>query len=155
MAVKEKGKRIIRVNFFRGDSLANTMNNNLDSREYDYFFVDDDVEIKDDSYAVVAVGTTLKIVKVVKEAKVSGKATKFAIAVFSLTEHEERIEIQKNIQELEEAIIARAKTAEKRAQINKLITSKFAYSYKLTKSLSQHSTTISVSAARNNNIRFT
>lgn len=113
-------KKMIRVQFFSGDSHANVAGNNLYAKEYDYFLVQDDEVAVKDGFAVVEVGGTLKIVKVVGVLKHSAKATRYAITTFSLDAHKNRIERERNIDELKAAILVRAEEARERRRLEEL-----------------------------------
>jgi hypothetical protein len=114
--------QIIKVQFSNGDShmAANESQQNLYHREYDYFYLGEGLAAAKGQYAVVEAQGVLKIVKIVGVGKFSNKATKYAITVFNLTDHKERIATAKQVAELREAILARAAEAKQMQAIREL-----------------------------------
>lgn len=115
-------KQVIKVQFANGDShmSVNEAAQNLYHRQYDYFFVGETVTVRKGQYAVVEVSGIMKIVKVIGVGKFSGKANKYAIAVFDLESHQKRISVQEEIEALREAISCRAKEAMQRKHLEEL-----------------------------------
>ncbi len=114
--------QIIKVRFAQGDShmRVDTRDVVLSARDYDYFFVGDNVKVTDKSFAVVNVMGTLKIVKIERLVKVSTKATKFAICVFDLESYEANIAKTQKIADLKAAIVDQAESVKKRRQLEEL-----------------------------------
>lgn len=110
------GKKMIRVRFFKGDSHARADGVGAeDHRTYDYFLVEDDFEMKEDSFAVVNVNGVLKITKIDSVLKYSSKATRYVVATFSLSKHADAVKRQETIEELRLAIEERAHEAKRKA----------------------------------------
>lgn len=116
--------KIIRVQFSQGDShmAAKEERRNLYHKEYDYFLVrdEDEAKLKEGSLAVVEVNGCLKIVHVCGILRRSSRATKHAIAVFSLEEHKKLLEEEHQIEDLRAAILARAEEAKEREKLKAL-----------------------------------
>lgn len=113
-------RKILKCRFSRGDSHMNVENEDLDMREYDYFFIPENQVVKKGDYAIVRVGNILKIVKVMGVGFYSAKATKHAIAVFSLEAHLQRMEREEKIKVLYHEIQQRAERALEKERLRQL-----------------------------------
>ena len=118
--------KVIRVQFHNGPFMQTEENRRtLDTREYDYFLVRDDVEVRKGSLAVVEVndrsaGNCLKLVHICAVLARSNKATKYAITVFSLDEHKELLKKKEDIATLREAILSRAEESRQKQKLLEL-----------------------------------
>lgn len=114
--------QIIKVQFSQGDThmAANEGAQLLYYKEYDYFYVGEEVTAKAGQYAVVEANGYLKVVKIVGVGKYSNKATKYAISIFDLQDHSERVKKDKQIQGLKENILARAEEARQMRELQTL-----------------------------------
>lgn len=112
---------VIKVRFANGDLHmpvnASTADRELHYKEYSYFYVGADQKVSPDSYAVVEVSGRLKIVKVVGKTAVKGKATKYAITTFTLSDHKELIKTTEEIAELEYAAQQQVSDSKKMAEM--------------------------------------
>jgi hypothetical protein len=115
--------KVIRVQFSQAQGSEMPVNESrrqLSPREYDYFLIPDDVEVRKGSLAVVDVSGILRIVQINAVVARSQKATKYAIAVFNLDEYKEKLEKIQDIQSLKAAITERAEDARQRAYLQGL-----------------------------------
>lgn len=118
--------KVIRVQFSQAVGSVmpvKTSQRNLSAKEYEYFLVTDDTEVREDSLAVVDVSGFLHIVQVNEVLSRSTKANKYAICVFSLDEHKALLKKKDDIAALREAIIARAEESRERERLAKLAAS--------------------------------
>jgi hypothetical protein len=92
----------------------------LSDKEYDYFLVRDEQDIRKGSLAVVEVAGILRIVSIVGTMARSSRASKYAITVFSLDEHKELMQRKEDIQTLRQAVFERAEEAESRRKLHAL-----------------------------------
>lgn len=113
-------KQVIKVQFSTGDSHIDVVNENLDFKQYDYFYVGEGITVRAGQYAVVRVANRLKIVKVVGVGKYSGKANKFAIALFNLDDHQNRINLCEKIEQLKTDIRIRSEEVSNRKRLKAL-----------------------------------
>lgn len=118
-------QKTIRVKFaqpYGAEMHANPRQRTLTDKNYEYFLVPSDQEksLAKGSLAVVEVEGVLRIVAICGVGAFTGRATKYAIAVFNLDEHRAIVENQENIRELETAILLRAETARKRNELRLL-----------------------------------
>lgn len=115
--------KVIRVQFSQAagsEMHVSEARRQLSAREYDYFLIGDDVEVKKGSLAVVDVSGVLRIVQVNAVIARSAKATKYAICVFNLDDHRERLNKIQDIESLKAAIRERAEEARERARLQEL-----------------------------------
>lgn len=84
---------------------------NWDSRQYDYFMVDESLEVEKGDLAVVQAAGKLQIVKVVGFSKLTGNATKFLLTAFNMERVEQKVEAKKIKEELLASISQRMERA--------------------------------------------
>src|SRR5688572_17468376 len=103
--------KVIRVQFSQAQGSempVSEARRSLSYKEYDYFLIPDEQEVRKGSLAVVEVQGILRIVQVNSVMARSSKATKFAITVFNLDDYKEKLEKIQDIETLKGAILERA-----------------------------------------------